>query len=53
MEGAEGETVAFPPTVRSLPTQKMPSSVMGTRDLELLDLTILTSLPHKRYSQYK
>jgi len=43
MEEAERETVAFPPTVSSLPTHKMPSSVMGTRDLELCDLTILTS----------
>jgi hypothetical protein len=43
MEGAEREAVAFPPTVRSLPTHKMPSSVMGTRDLEVRDLTILTS----------
>jgi hypothetical protein len=34
--------VEFPPTVRSVPTQKMSSSVMGTRDLELLDLTLLT-----------
>ena len=42
MKGAEGEKVAFPPTVRSLPTQSIPSSVMGTRGLELLDLTVLT-----------